>query len=377
MDDYEIVNVLVDSLCVIGGNILLIIDDQTRTTPVKQILPLLDEVILRGNVDIMFAYGTHRHMDKHEIVQKIGESPYCKYDIYHHDWKDEENLVYIGFSDVHRIPIWVNKNILDYDVVITIGSIIPHATSGFSGGPKLICPGVCGEKTLSQLHWKATWYKMKDILGVHNNDIMKEIKSIERRIREYAGFDHYIVNAIPSPKSPMSKLIAGQFNDVFYQYGCSLSKDLNKVVFEKQTDNVIAFADKAHNLRQAVKAICTADIICKDGGTIYLVADCYEGVSPQFPEFEKIGFRHWKELWNLIETGAFEEKKLLAYTLVVIGEILSRKRVVLVTDQENISTDLAWQMGLERSDPRKREIQKIKGNVLHNACSVLPVIGEK
>jgi nickel-dependent lactate racemase len=97
------------------------------------------------------------------------------------------------------------------------------------------------------------------------------------------------------------------------------------------------------DLRQAIKAICSADLVCRNGGVVILPAECPEGVSPQFPEFAKYGFSDPEKLFNDVEQGNFP-LKLMAYTLVAIGRIISNRiRAILVTP--NISKSQTEEMG--------------------------------
>jgi nickel-dependent lactate racemase len=150
---------------------------------------------------------------------------------------------------------------------------------------------------------------------------------------------------------------------------------------EREADIVIAEAYPTDiDLRQAIKAICSADIICRDGGIIILPAECSEGVSPQFPEFERYGFKNPDRLYNDVENGQFKQK-LMAYTLVAIGRIIS-KRVKAILVSPNINSNQAEQMGFIWAADLQDAVNKAfqitgKGSkmiVLKQAGELLPIL---
>ena len=129
-----------------------------------------------------------------------------------------------------------------------------------------------------------------------------------------------------------------------HRKGVELCKEIYEIEIPEKADIVIADAyPNDIDLRQAIKAICAADIVCRDGGVIILVADCPEGVAPQFPEFAKYGFKNPETLYRDVEKGKFKQK-IMAYTLVAIGRIISRRvRPILVSP--NIDSSLAENIG--------------------------------
>lgn len=128
--------------------ILILIDDNTRVTPVNKILPVLikyltnDMGIPLENIEILTAPGTHRVMTEDEIIQKVGEQIYKTVRISQHDFTDKNALIDMGIVEVDgmKFPIHVNKKVQEFDYIIGLGNIIPHSDAGYSGGGKLYNP---------------------------------------------------------------------------------------------------------------------------------------------------------------------------------------------------------------------------------------------
>jgi len=131
-----------------GQKVLIIADDNTRLTPARKILPFIMEELEIGGVrkrdiKILIALGTHRTMTDKEIIEKFGRNIYESYEIINHEWKNKNQLRYIGDTP-SGIRVSINKAVLETDFLIGLGQIIPHRIAGFSGGAKIIQPGVSG-----------------------------------------------------------------------------------------------------------------------------------------------------------------------------------------------------------------------------------------
>ena len=133
---------------------LIIVDDLTRPTPASEVLPMLIGRICAAGIPteaitILMATGSHGKPAPDAFKKKVGhEAASCRL------------LVHDCFTGVKRIgvttcgtPVFVNKAILDSDVVIGVGGIYPNNPAGFGGGSKLAL-GVLGIRTIYHLHFR-------------------------------------------------------------------------------------------------------------------------------------------------------------------------------------------------------------------------------
>ena len=360
--------------------VLIVTDDNTRPTPLKRLIPfVLQELAAAGiedeQITFLIGLGTHRPMSEQEIIEKFGPEILKKYRILNHAWHDDEQLESLGMLD-SGLEVVINRLALESDFIISMGNIIPHATAGFSGGGKTIMPGICGETTIADTHWKALDFPMKDILGVLQNPVRSSVKEVCRKV----GVD-CIVDTVMAGES-MIDLVVGDLEPA-HESGASKSREIYGVKIGEKADVVVADAYPSDiDLRQAIKAICSADIIVRDGGVIVLAAECPEGVSPQFPEFEQYGFSSPEWLHREVEEGRFVNK-LLAYTLVAIGRIISG-RVRCILTSPNIDRDRSESMGFIYAHNLSEGVRlafEISGTgaraaVVKQAGELLPIIDE-
>lgn len=359
--------------------ILIVTDDNTRSTPLYCLLPpIIDGLKAAGvpdsGITFLIGLGTHRPMTEDEIKLKFGEEIFRKYRIINHAWNDPDALISLGTCEL-GFEVVINKLVLESDFLISVGSIMPHATTGFSGGGKTVMPGVCGERTIEDAHWMALNYSMAEILGNIDNLIQKVINSICRKVNH-----KMIVNTILYKTDKIYAVVAGDVERA-HKRGVEICRDVYGMSISQMADIVIAEAYPTDiDLRQAIKAICAADIVCRDGGVIILPAECPEGIAPQFPEFARYGFRDPEKLYHDVEDGKFKQK-LMAYTLIAIGRIISgRVKAILVSP--NIDQGQAEHMGFIWASDLQSAVNKgfnIKGKnskviVLKQAGEILPIL---
>jgi nickel-dependent lactate racemase len=158
--------------------VLIVVDDYTRTTPVQKIFPHLTAELQEGGikpegVKILIGLGTHRPMFKEEIIKKFGKDIPKQYPILNHHWWDPSQLSYLGRTE-KGTPIFLNRIAEKIDFIIGVGQIVPHRVSGFSGGGNIIQPGICGEETTGKTHWLSAQFKGREILGKIENPVKED-----------------------------------------------------------------------------------------------------------------------------------------------------------------------------------------------------------
>jgi nickel-dependent lactate racemase len=187
--------------------ILIIVNDITRLTPYKMILPpLLDELkkigIEKENITFIIATGIHRSNSPEEIKEIFGKDIFFNYKFINHDC-DNPNLKYIGKLK-NGNELWINPIISSSDFIITTGAIVPHYFAGFSGGRKSILPGISGRRTIegnhsNMVHPNARSGNLKD------NPVHKEMQEAAEKV----GVD-FNINVVTNEHHEIIEIVAGE-----------------------------------------------------------------------------------------------------------------------------------------------------------------------
>ncbi|HEX3727924.1 MAG TPA: nickel-dependent lactate racemase [Pirellulales bacterium] len=265
----------------------IVICDITRPVPNQLILgPVLrtleDAGIARHKITILVATGLHRPNEGDELVEMVGAEIAARYRIENHHGQSINEHTYLGTSP-RGVPIWIDSRYVRADLKITTGLIEPHLMAGFSGGRKLICPGIAALETVKVWHGPDFLEHPRADCGIlDGNPVHEENTWIGR----HAGCD-FIVNVVIDAERRLLKVVAGDMEEAFLE-GVSF---VRKVVVDRVSEpvDIVVTSSAGYPLDttfyQAVKGLTGALAIVKQGGTIILAAGLTEGVgSPQFEQ---------------------------------------------------------------------------------------------
>ncbi|MEX2684680.1 MAG: nickel-dependent lactate racemase [Candidatus Sigynarchaeota archaeon] len=307
--------------------VLIIVDDMSRPTPVMKMLPpVLEELkhVPEKNLKFLLALGTHRKMTAQEIDAKLGVDVARHFTVLNHEWSDKAALHDYGtLPDGTRVVL--NKAMHEATFVIGIGSIAPHPAAGFSGGGKIIAPGVATEEAVGDIHWKSVQVPQKEILGVRNNPIRTIIDEMAAR----AGLK-YIVNAIMDGENNVVRVVAGDPVQAHVE-GCKEALRIFGVEIPRPDDANIFITDTHpldQDLWQGVKAMCALDVIVPRLAAAIVVTPAREGVAPTHPELLEHGYITLDKAARLVELGL---SKIVAHNMVQGGRLIAKTIPYLVS----------------------------------------------
>src|SRR5688572_19538463 len=266
----------------------VVICDITRPVPNKLILPpvlrtLEASGIPRSKILILNATGLHRPNEGAELVELVGEEVVANYRIENHRGKATGEHTYLGTTP-NGVPAWIDTRYVEADLKITTGLIEPHLMAGYSGGRKVICPGIAGLETVKVWHGpRFLEHPNADCGIVAGNPVHEE----NTRIAWMAGCD-FIVNVCIDGQRRITWVGAGHMEHAWRE-GVRFVENVVRVPVQEPVDVVVtscAGYPLDTTWYQAIKGLTGALPIVKQGGTIVLVASLTEGVGS--PEFQKL-----------------------------------------------------------------------------------------
>jgi nickel-dependent lactate racemase len=311
-----------------GMRVALIVDDYTRKTPIHQVLPLiLDELhaarISRTDIHIVIAPGSHRLMSQAEIAAKLGSVIAAGYEVINVSAEDQSQMVYLG-DTTHHIPAWINRYVYEADLRIGIGMITPHLDVGFSGGAKIILPGVCGIATIDAFHQASAF-----IPGNPLGNVEAPLRlSLEEFVTEKVPL-HFSVNLVLTMKGEVFACVAGHAVQA-QRTGVTYAQLVYGVPVERRYPVVIANCyPYDQDLWQSVKGIGCGDLLVEDGGTLVVVTAASEGSHTHASLPAYIG-RDSGELLDELAAGK-ANNPMIAATGIMISRLRDRIRLALVS----------------------------------------------
>jgi nickel-dependent lactate racemase len=189
---------------------VLLVDDLSRPTPAARLLPLVVDLlqsagIPRELISVVIAGGTHHPATEDQSRRKTGLDSRSGIRIIQHGIHSE--LTRIGRTR-SGLPVDVNRHVAAADLKIAIGTISPHSFAGFSGGTKMVYPGVCGVRTVRDMHSSLKGSSRR------GGDLDTEARNEMRRVGELVGLD-FIVNVVLNHDREIAGLFAGHREEAF------------------------------------------------------------------------------------------------------------------------------------------------------------------
>jgi nickel-dependent lactate racemase len=312
-------------------NACVVICDVTRPVPNKLILPPLLETLQRSgipreNILILVATGLHRPNVGDELVEMVGAEIARDYRIENHNGRALDEHTYLGDSP-RGVPIWIDRRYVAADLKITTGLIEPHLMAGYSGGRKVVCPGLAALETVKVWHGPDFLEHPNADCGIlEGNPVHEENTWIARHV----GCD-FIVNTVIDDRRRLLKVVAGDMEQAFLE-GVGFVRQVVRDTVPEPVD-VVVTSSAGYPLDttfyQAVKGLVGALPIVKQGGTIILAASLEEGLGS--PEFARL-FEENESLDVFVERILGKEYFVLdQWQLEELAKVRRKARVKIVS----------------------------------------------
>ena len=261
--------------------------DITRPAPNPITLPPLLTRLHEAGIDsagvtILVATGLHRPATEEEILRIVGPEIASEYRIVNHHAKELSEHRYLGTTG-RGTPVYIDERFIAADLHITLGFIEQHLMLGFSGGRKLIAPGLAAQETIKVLHSPKFMREPKAIEGsVNENPLHQELLEIAQMARH----DFMLDTALTRTRE-----IAGVFAGDPVKAHAAGVRFVSQALLERLPEPMDAVLTTAAGypldltFYQAIKGVTAAQHILKPGGRILLMAECAEGAgAPEFAQ---------------------------------------------------------------------------------------------
>jgi nickel-dependent lactate racemase len=266
--------------------------DITRPTPNRVVLPpvlrrLEAAGIERSRIVILIATGLHRPATPAEIREIVGEEVAAGYRVENHNARDLASHRYLGVTR-SGTPAWIDERFVSADLRLTLGFIEPHLMAGYSGGRKLVVPGLAAQETIKVIHSPRF---MREKLAVEGSI---EDNPLHRELTEIAGMagHRFMVDVALSRDRGIAAVFAGNPVQAHRKGVEFVSRTLLQNL-EKPVGAVITTGGGYPldlTYYQCIKGITAASHIVRDGGRILVVGACAEGSGG--PEFSHLLGEH-------------------------------------------------------------------------------------
>jgi nickel-dependent lactate racemase len=275
--------------------------DITRAQPRQAMLEALFAempAVRMQDITIFIATGTHRQNTAQEIEQLLGVDIARGCRVICHDARDSSSLTDVG-TTATGVPVLLNTEWLRCGFKITTGFVEPHFFAGFSGGPKMVAPGLAGLTSVMELHNVARIGHPKATWGITaGNPIHDDVRAIAKMTGVDFAFDVTL--------NRDQRVVQAFAGDLFLEHAAACAAATKNAMRQvNEPFDVVVTTNSGYpldqNLYQAVKGMSAAAKIVKPHGTIICAAECRDGIPNHGPYGEILASRRSpRELLEMI-----------------------------------------------------------------------------
>jgi nickel-dependent lactate racemase len=292
----------------------ILICDITRPVPNRLFLrPIIEAMIAGGipaeRIDVLVATGLHRPNEGDELAELIGD-PWVQRTVRvtNHFARKVEDQVDLGATPTRGTPVKLNRLFVEADLRIATGLVEPHFMAGWSGGRKVVAPGVAGHETIRTFH-SARF--MEDPLAVQCNLVGNPLHEEQLQIVRMVG-EIYALNTVLDEERD---LVCVSFGEIIASHleAVDFVTDATMIKVPRRFRTVVTSSagyplDKTYY--QTIKGMVTPLDILEPGGTLIIASECSEG-------FGSHEFRAAQE--RLVELGP--QKFLATLTAKTLADV--------------------------------------------------------
>lgn len=269
----------------------ILICDITRPVPHRVLLPpLIDELRAAGmpkdRILILVATGLHRPNEGEELREVIGSDAVLRQvRVVNHFARDREAHADLGRTP-SGIPILLDRRFVEAELRIVVGLVEPHFMAGYSGGRKLVIPGVAHSDTILKLHAGV----ILDHAGAANAVIEGNPLHQEQLHALHALGEVFALNVVIDEQRRIGFVNFGAIEESHLE-AVAFTRPYAEVSVPRRFKTVITTGagyplDKTYY--QTIKGMVGVIDIVEPGGTIIIASECSEGMgSPEFMDAQR------------------------------------------------------------------------------------------
>lgn len=293
-----------------GETVLFVVPDATRRTACGQVINLLvRRLIANGTapheMSVIFSTGIHRAVTEDEKREILTSFIAQRIKALDHNPRDLMQIMRMGETS-GGIAVELNRVLTEHDHVVLLGGVTFHYFAGFTGGRKLVCPGLASAKTISATHKLAFDCERKTRREGVGTGLL-DGNAVHEAFVEAASVikPSFCVTTVVNDSGEAVDLFCGDWI-TSHRAACDAYAEKNTMSITEKRDVVFVSCGGSPydiNMIQAHKALEAASHACNEGGTIILLAECAEGMG-------RSDFLSW---FSAADSGALADRLCESY----------------------------------------------------------------
>ena len=302
-----------------GRSLCLVIPDATRSCPLPLLLAAIHTAVA-GRVSscvAVVALGTHAPMEPDALQLLVGSDALK---VVNHTWWKDDTFVHVGSltaSTVSRlsgnriaedVDVRVNRLVVESDVTVIVGPVLPHEVVGFSGGDKYLFPGLSGPELIDVTHWLGALITSRDIIGTQGVTPVRAL--IHGAAALVHGERHALCVVVDQKSDAVHSMSFGRPADA-WAAAAAVASETHVTYLPAPVRRVLSvISPRYSDLWTGAKGFYKVEPIVADGGEVVLFAPHITEIAAMHPDIADLGYHsrdyflaHWEPLPALCPGG--------------------------------------------------------------------------
>ena len=338
-----------------GRSLCVVIPDGTRNCPLPLLLQAIEEGVdgRTDAVSAVVALGTHAPMSEAAIAGLVGP---LSLPTRNHAWWEDETFVRVGRLPAqlvdelsgHRlhdsIDVRVNRLVVESDVTLLVGPVLPHEVIGFSGGNKYLFPGLSGEEMIDVTHWLGALITSSEIIGTRGVTPVRAL--VDAAAALVPGERHALCVVVDHATGGLESLSFGEPAEA-WAAAADVAAESHITYLERPVQRELSLVPTRYpDLWTGAKGFYKVEPVVADGGEVVLYAPHITEIAAMHPRMREIGY-HCRDFF-LAQWDRYRDVPLgeLAHSTHLFGAgtydpVSGERRRVRVTLATGIPEDVA------------------------------------
>jgi nickel-dependent lactate racemase len=282
-----------------GRSLCVIVPDRTRQCP----LPLLLDAIADATTGrvasctAVVALGTHGPLSDEALLALAGSD---RIPVVNHEWWDDATFADVGSLDpavvrqlsggrLHEaVDVRINRLVIDSDVSLIVGPVLPHEVAGFSGGYKYFFPGLSGQDLIDVTHWLGALISSAEIIGTTG---ITPVRALIHAAAALVPGEHHALSLVVDDRS--GDLEAMAFGDPVSSWAAAVevAVESHVVHLSAPVERVLSLVPRRYDdLWTGAKGFYKVEPVVADGGEVVIYAPHITEISAMHPDLDRLGY---------------------------------------------------------------------------------------
>lgn len=383
-----------------GKSVALVVPDGTRSVPMHKILPAVHEALKdrASKVTVLVALGTHAAMSDEAIGAFLGFEPgniqatYPGWTVLNHEWWDEEHcfadLGVISAEEVteysggrlHDVPmhVLVNRHVVENDIALVVGPVLPHEVVGMSGGNKYFFPGLSGHDVIDLSHWVGALISSFEMIGSMG---VTPVRALINAATERIPSEKLCISVVTEAGAPELHSVSVGTTVSAWAAASEIAAASHITYLDHPYKRVVSILPTMYeDIWTGAKGFYKMEPVVAEGGELIIYAPHITEVSVMHPGLRTIGYHnrdYYVKQWDKFKDHPWGE---LAHSTHLRGmgtfdDVNGEQNRVTVTLATSIPREEVEHFNLKWMDPAEVDIAAMEADpdtlVVHNAGEVL------